>query len=280
MDTNMTPAVSVILPTYNGAAYIAAAIASVQVQSYTNWELIIIDDGSTDGTDALIQPLIRADNRIQYIKNEQNLGIQKALNQGIALAKGEYIARIDDDDRWIDAAKLENQVARFESEQDLVLLGTGAILIDDTEHQIGKYTLVESDGAIRNRILSKNCFVHSSVMFRAEAARTVGGYSGEVYARHVEDHELWLRLGTIGRLANIARPAVALMIRSATLTARYRVTQACNMLRLAWKYRQGYPRFFVAMAVCLTRLAFFGIQKIIPLPKKLVYKIQAIYRKI
>jgi teichuronic acid biosynthesis glycosyltransferase TuaG len=106
----MNPVISIILPTYNGATYISRAIESVAAQSYTDWELLVIGDGSTDTTAGIVAEYIKKDSRIQYVKNDSNLGIQKSLNRGLHLAQGKYIARIDDDDQWIDTEKLTKQL--------------------------------------------------------------------------------------------------------------------------------------------------------------------------
>ncbi len=282
MDTNiaMQPLVSIILPTYNGAKYIAAAIASVQAQSYTNWELIIIDDGSTDDTEVIVQSLSHADSRIQYVKNEQNLGIQKTLNRGLALAKGEYIARIDDDDQWIDADKLTAQVSFLESHPDYVLVGTGVVIVTETGQEITRYTLSENDIAIRNRMLAKNCFAHGTVMYKKSAVNEVGGYSEQKNKRHIEDHDLWLRLGVIGKMYNLASHSVALMVRSTSITSRHRIIQAWRICKTALIYRNKYPYAPRGLLWAFLRMIFFIVDRIVPIPKRFLYKLQGLQRSI
>src|SRR3990167_10836604 len=101
--------VSVILPTYNRSEYLGRAIESVLNQNYNNFELIIIDDSSTDKTSEVI--LKYKDSRIRVVKNQENIGFVKSLNKGIKQANGKYIARLDDDDFWTSPDKLEKQVA-------------------------------------------------------------------------------------------------------------------------------------------------------------------------
>lgn len=259
--------VSIILPTYNGATRIAKAIESVIAQTYTDWELLIIDDGSTDDTQAVLP----ADSRIRYVRNETNLGIQKSLNRGLEEAKGTYIARIDDDDMWSDPDKLASQVAFLEAHPDHVLVGTGVIIVDEEGNELQRYVLPGHDQHIRNKILRKNCFVHSSVMFRNIGIR----YSEDETVRHAEDYELWLRLGQNGKLANLVSYSVRFTVRKNSLTGRNRVVQARRILTLAWKYKSHYPHALIGVVTaCVRYVGFIGLA-IVPVPRALFHWIQA-----
>lgn len=108
----MNDLVSIIMPSYNTAKYIAAAIVSVQNQTYTNWELVIVDDSSTDNTDEVIAPFLQ-DKRIRYLKNEKNSGAAVSRNRALREAKGKWIAFLDSDDLWM-PEKLEKQIAFME----------------------------------------------------------------------------------------------------------------------------------------------------------------------
>jgi glycosyltransferase involved in cell wall biosynthesis len=187
----MNKLVSIILPTYNGADRISESIKSVLNQTYTNWELLVIDDGSKDNTKEIVENFAKSEPRIKYIKNENNLGIQKTLNKGIREAKGEYIARIDDDDIWCDLKKLEKQVGFLEKNKDYVLVGTGVIVVDESGKELFRYLVPVSDYDIRERILGKNCFVHSSVVFRKAVVLGLGGYGEGSDVRNMEDYDLW-----------------------------------------------------------------------------------------
>ena len=146
---NNNPRISIILPTYNGAKYIRKAIESVISQNFFDWELMIINDGSTDNTEEIIEEYKSKDNRIVYIKNDSNLGIQKTFNKGLGEAKREYVARIDDDDEWIDKDKLTNQVEFLDNNQDYVLVGTGVIIVDVSDKEVVKYLVPTRDNEIR-----------------------------------------------------------------------------------------------------------------------------------
>lgn len=267
----MKPSVSIILPTYNGARYISRAITSVQAQTYSAWELIIVDDASTDTTKDIVRSFQETDSRIIYIKNEINTGIQKALNRGIASAKGVYIARIDDDDLWNDAQKLAQQVSFLELHTEYILVGTGAVLIDEKEKELGSYLSPETDSGIRSKILRKNCFVHSSVLFRNSTEK----YAEDENVRHIEDYELWLRLGLHGKLANIHCKSVSLSVRTTTLTARNRITQSYKAIALVWRFRKNYPGIISGLWVSCARYVFFLVVSIIPIPSRFLYWIQS-----
>ena len=262
--------VSIILPTYNGAQWIRRAIDSVIAQTFTDWELIIVDDGSTQD----LQCMFPGDARIRYFKNEKNLGIQKTINRGLAEAKGKYIARIDDDDMWSDTAKLEKQVAFLESHPDHVLVGTGVIVVDEQGKELQRYLLPETDTVIRSKLLRKNCFVHSSVVFRNIGIR----YSEEKNVRHAEDYELWLRLGLQGKFANLPSHSVTFTVRKQSLTGRNRVIQARRILVLAWRYKTHYPHALIGITTAFVRYVGFIGLSVIPVPRGLFHWIQKIQK--
>lgn len=258
------PLVSIILPTHNGARFIERAIASVRSQTYTDWELVVVDDGSTDGTAQIVAKLAEEDARIRVVQNENNLGIQKTLNTGLAQATGEYIARIDDDDAWTDHAKLAAQVAYLDSHPDCVLVGTGARVVDEEGRESFRYRFPETDATIRRSMLSKNCFAHASVVFRKDVALRAGGYGEGTEVRHVEDHDLWLRLGTLGSLANLPTASVTLTARPGSLSSKNRHDQFRKALVLAKKYRDSYPGYLSALIRGTLRLWLFSFFAYVP----------------
>jgi glycosyltransferase involved in cell wall biosynthesis len=250
--------VSILLPTYNGACYIARAIESVLAQSYVQWSLIVIDDGSTDNTAQIVDQYIRQDHRIRYVSNDHNLGIQKTLNKGMGLAQGAYVARIDDDDRWTDTDKLKKQVDFFERHPGHVLVGTGVILVDEQDTELIRYLLPATDAAIRNKLLGKNCFVHSSVMFKREVALAIGGYDESKDVLHMEDYDLWLKLGQQGMLANIPEYCTTFTLRSGGLSSQNKIDQAKKAFFLAKKYRDAYPHYRPSVIRAAIRYVVYG----------------------
>lgn len=276
----MNKKVSIILPTKNGAKNIGKSISSVLNQTYKNIELIIVNDGSTDNTQEIISQCQNNDQRIICINNQVNIGIQKSLNIGIENSTGDYIARIDDDDSWTETEKLQKQVDFMKSNPDFGLVGTGAILIYEKGTEINRYLLPELDIDIRKRILAKNCFVHSAVLIRKSILDQTGLYSEDNSKLHVEDHDLWLRIGEKTKFANISDYAVTLTISENSITSKNRVNQAKKMIILACENRKKYPNFYINYMIGIIRYAFFIIASFFPINRKLIYKIQAFVREV
>jgi glycosyltransferase involved in cell wall biosynthesis len=255
----MEKLVSIILPTYNGAQRIERAIQSVFDQSFTLWELLVINDGSTDATREIVEGFVNKDPRIRYLKNEKNLGVQQSLNKGIALSAGEYIARIDDDDAWIDKNKLKRQVAFLEDNADHVLVGTGVVVVDAEGKELFNYLLPTTDEAIRENMLSKNCFAHSSVLFRRIAVMHAGGYSEAKEALHIEDYDLWLKLGLSGKLANLPVYGIKWALRRNSLSSHHKIEQFRKSISLIRKYKAIYPNYFFAMVKSYLRVVLYSL---------------------
>jgi len=253
------PVVSIILPTYNGSDRIQRAIESILAQTYQDWELIVIDDGSDDQTKtATAISLFLSDSRIKYLKNDHNLGIQKTLNRGLEQAKGTYIARIDDDDRWSDTTKLAQQVDFLDQRPNYVLVGTGIIMVDENDEELIRYLLPQDDRSIRQKILGKNCFVHSSVLFKKDAVQRVGGYDESKDVLHLEDYDLWMKLGRVGLFANLPLYAVSFTLRSEGLSSKNKIHQAKKAFNIAKKYKHDYPGYMFAVIRSTVRLIVYG----------------------
>jgi len=183
------PLVSVIMPTYNRERFVGIAIRSVIEQSYPNWELIVVDDGSTDGTSDLIAPLL-ADRRIRYLK-QQNSGQAVARNQGLRLARGEFVCFMDSDNRWL-PPKLQRQVALFAGRADLDVL-YGEIDIIDEEGRVQASTpMRRHSGRITEHLLVDNCVTFNTAMVRRARLLECGGMDETI--RRADDYDLWLRL--------------------------------------------------------------------------------------
>ncbi|MFZ4499971.1 MAG: glycosyltransferase [Minisyncoccia bacterium] len=273
------PLISIILPTYKHPPFLGRAINSVQAQSYKNWELLIIDDGLDPEAVAVIEEFKENDIRIHSYKNEKNTGIQKSLNRGINEAMGEYIARIDDDDIWIDTQKLKKQVVFLEEHKEYVLVGTNGSIVNERGDVYGTYQLSQSDVQIRRSILSKNCFLHPSVMMRKSTINDAGGYDESSSMKHIEDYALWLKLGMLGKFANLQDNTVILMVHEDSLTFNNRISQAYKMRILIGKYKYVYSGYIVAYILLTMRIIGFTFLKIIPIPNRLLYVIQKIYKE-
>lgn len=255
---NNAPKLSILLPTYNPGKSIKRGIQSVLAQSFDDFELFVIDDGSSEDVFKKFLTDFKGDERVVYLRSEHNLGIQKTLNEGLRGARGAYIARIDDDDEWIDSDKLKKQVRFLDSSPEHVLVGCGAVFVDEEGSFISEFKPPGKDEEIRKIILSRNCFIHSSVLFRKDAALRFGGYDESVDTRHVEDYDLWLKLGKVGKLANMPFAGVKFTVRKSSISSKNLLAQTKKNIALAKKYKKYYPRFFSALTRGYGRLFFYG----------------------
>lgn len=261
----MNPIVSIILPTYNGEKFISRSIHSVLNQSFNDWELIVIDDGSKDDILKKVWEFSSKDGRIRCLKNENNLGIQKSLNRGLKEARGKYIARIDDDDVWIDEDKLKKQVEFLEKNPGYVVVGTGVVVMDENEKEMLRYVLPGNDEDIRKKILRKNCFAHSSVMFSREAALSLGGYDESKEKLHVEDYNLWLRMGKIGKFANLPFYGLGFTLRESAISSSNKIDQFKKDIRLVKEYEKYYPGILIGLIIGYARIYSYYFFRMIPL---------------
>jgi glycosyltransferase involved in cell wall biosynthesis len=255
------PKISIILPTFNGSKYIREAIDSVLTQTFQDWELIVLDDGSTDNTCKIVNHYL-TDKRMRFLKNERNLGQNKTLNLGLKLAKGEYIARIDDDDEWIDKDKLKQQVEFLDSHKDYMLVGTSYNVVLDSGITQSTTTLPTEDKLIRSNLLSQNLFGHSTVMFRRDIALSLGGYDESKAVKYMDDWDLWLKLGTKGKLANLDMVSTNYLSKP-NGEARANTKWKCVRFRIRafLKYSRFYTNHIVTILKLLKYILFYKVPK-------------------
>lgn len=258
--------VSIILPTYSRADLIPHAIKSVLDQSYEDFELIIVNDASTDHTADYLDSL--TDERIQVVHNPENLRLPKTLNRGLQQAKGMYIARIDDDDRWHDTDKLKKQVAYLQSHESVVLLGTSY------DMDAAVYKMPIDDEAIRRQMLFRCPFQHSTVLFRKEVAESKITYDENL--KICEDWDLWARLGELGHLANLPDVTTTINLTEGGITQSHFGRQLIENRKLSNKYSSSYPRSTRASIYHWGVSLFF---KIIPLDSKVHRVFKQIFTK-
>lgn len=263
----VNPFVSVVLATYNGRWCIGNAISSVLSQTYKNFELIVVDDASTDETKRRV--LAFNDSRIKYIKNSERRGLTKSLNVGLGEVSGKYVARIDDDDVWIDAEKLKKQIAFLEENPLVGVCGTQHIVIDGDGNETCRLFFAVEDEVIRQKMLSNNQFVHSGVCIRKSALDEVGGYDESL--RYAQDFELWLRIGKRYELANISDYCVSKKLRGDSVTSRHNLKQVISYVDSASRYRRDYPGFYrnlpiysreIMINVMLSKNAYYRLSAI------------------
>jgi len=227
------PLVSVLMPAYNCEAYVIEAVSSMLSQSFTDFELLVIDDGSTDSTRKLLESV--HDPRLRLVSNERNIGLIGTLNRGLDMAAGRYIARMDADD--VSAPeRLEKQVQYLEAHPDVHVLGSMVNLINEHGKVFGAITGYPKDADVIHRYLLRECcLIHPSVMFRKDTVLGADGYSTST--RHAEDYDLWLRLSDHHKIANLPDKLVSYrmhrnQVSIRNLATQHHVAQSCRMVAL------------------------------------------------
>lgn len=201
----MLPKISVIMPCFNAVDFVSESIESILNQTFTDFELILIDDGSTDASLNIIKQYARTDSRILVIEQE-NTGQSEARNRGILASRGEWIAILDSDDLAL-PTRLEQQLAYLDKNPDFVMIGSDFIEIDGFGHTIKCHHYPGTHSVLMKRLQRIMAFPpHSSLMYRTEVVKRIGGFNNR-YVRS-EDWDLWLRLAEQGRVTCLNRPLV------------------------------------------------------------------------
>jgi glycosyltransferase involved in cell wall biosynthesis len=213
------PVITVILPAFNAEQFIKKAIESILAQTFSNFELIIINDGSTDNTDQVIRSF--TDSRIKYIKNSENKGLIDTLNKGIDEAKGKYIARMDADDISL-PTRFEIQVNYLNNHSDVDIVASTIIFINEKGEQTGTWPLdtkTINSNQITEALITENCIAHPSVMGKTAIFTKYRYRKGRV---NIEDYDLWLRMINNGRtIAKIEEPLLLYRVHEQSITGTY-----------------------------------------------------------
>ena len=201
MSSNCSPLVSVIMPVFNGEKYLAEAIESILTQTYTQFELLIVDDASEDGSAEIIRSYEKRDDRIRYIRHERNLGHSSARNTGIAASRGKCIAAIDCDDICL-PRRLQKQVDFLQLHPEIGVVGTCMTSVGDDLHAIKHNDVPQPHAFIVFDLLVGHLgLAGASIMARREVLNAVDGY--EPSRRALDDTDLFVRLAENVRFANL-----------------------------------------------------------------------------
>ncbi|MBL7893362.1 MAG: glycosyltransferase [Bacteroidia bacterium] len=206
------PLVSVILPVYNAEKYVGSAIQSILDQSYSNFELLVIEDGSTDRSLEIIRSF--TDKRIVVIENNKNIGLVASLNKGIESSRGTYIARMDADDESM-PERFKKQVEYLELHPDIGVLGTATLTFGSNRSVVTRY-LPTHDGLL-TLLFFNSCMCHPSVMMRRRVLDSDKIRYDETY-RNAEDYDMWTRLAALTKLANLHEPLLKYRIHETQIT--------------------------------------------------------------
>ena len=219
---NWSPPVSVVIPAFNAERYIVSAVQSVLKQTFGEFELVIVDDGSTDRTAQILDDIARSDQRVRVI-HQANTGIVGALNNGVAASRAPLIARMDADDLCT-PDRLAKQVAFMNANPDVVLLGGAWDYIDADSRRLRTMRSPTDDAELQAICLTARCPIcHPLSMYRRAAFNTVGGYDSAYL--HAEDIDLWLRLGEVGKMACLPDVLLKYRLHAASISESKQVIQ-------------------------------------------------------
>ncbi len=194
------PLVSVIMPTYNDGKYLKPAIESILNQTYPNIELLLINDGCTDNTDAFVKTLV--DFRLKYFVNDKNRGYIFSLNKGISLAKGKYIARMDADD-LCPLDRLEKQISYLENNPQIDVIGGSMITFENNTNKERICNFPENHDEIKSRLFFRNAISHPTIVIKTKILTKYNiKYNSEYIA--AEDYKLWTDLIKVARFHNLS----------------------------------------------------------------------------
>lgn len=225
----MNELITVILPVYNGEKYLRESILSILNQTYRNFELIIINDGSTDSSLEVIREYEKQDSRIIVISRE-NRGLISTLNEGIKKANGKYIARMDQDDICL-PERFKKQI-EFMKKNNIILCGTYTKIIDENNNYIRDGIVpITHDEILKKLYQSSNPFFHPSVIFKK-----VDNIFYNELAHNCEDYELWLKYIEIGKVANLSEYLLKYRIELNSITNSGRYISFYNVSNLFIEY--------------------------------------------
>lgn len=237
-----TPRVSVVIPCYNHGRFLPGAVASVAAQTFAPWEIVIVDDGSTDDSPAVARALIGAyPGRAIHLAAQPNLGLSAARNSGIAAARAEYVLTLDADD-LLEPAMLEAAVAALDASPEVGFVYTDVRMFGAEER-------VWSGGAYSLGKLLFDCPIVPIVLFRKAAWAQVGGFGSNLWPQGYEDWDFWLALAGAGwQGLHIARPLARYRRSNGSMLANARRHDLELRAQLVLNHPALYHRDFVAWA--------------------------------
>jgi len=224
--------VSIIVSTYNGARFISQTLTSLINQSLGDFELIVVDDGSSDNTVEVVRAF--AEPRLRLIQSEGNRGIALSQNRAFAEARGNFLALQDHDDLSA-PDRLAMQVAFLENHPSVALVGSECVVIDQDGKTTGHFTVPTSDIDLKWSLLTHNVFLHTSVMFRREVLDEMSPYSPASEFNYAEDYEFLSRLAACYQVANIAKPLVMWRNHDSQTSSRNLPAQAQSAMNIAMR---------------------------------------------
>jgi glycosyltransferase involved in cell wall biosynthesis len=273
--TKSKPLISVIIPVYNGNGYLATAINSILNQTYKNFEIIAIDDGSIDNSYDILKSLAKSDKRLRIFKNSKNLNISRTLNRGIKLAKGDYIARMDADDIAL-PNRFTQQMNFLLKHPQVVILGGQCKTIDVNGKLMGKKLFPVKDAQIREALYTTNPIQHpTAIINKALLPKNFAWYNPQLPP--AEDYDLFFRLGQFGKYHNLPRFLLKYRqyIGSSTFKNPVKTFSVTRKVRRLARTQYGYKPSLRATLTHILQVAIISI-----IPGFLVYPTYVLVRGI
>jgi len=229
---------------HDGAPWVKDAVASVLAQTLDDLELIVLDDGSTDATPALLSAL--TDRRLR-VERRPRAGLTRALNTALGLARAPIVARLDADDIAL-PERLAHQIAFLDAHPEIGVLGSAAREVDAQGRDVRVVRPPQDDGALRRALIRRNPMVHSTVAMRRRDVEAVGGYDPRFAV--AQDYDLWIRLAAVTRLANLSEPLVVRRLLPGRISIARDAERLRAEARARWRaVRTGaYPPWCVVFA--------------------------------
>lgn len=194
------PRISVLMTVYNCQKYLKTSIDSILDQSFRDFEFIIVDDGSTDGSKKIIEDYKQKDTRIVALRNKHNIRTSRALNKGLSVAKGKYVVRMDADD-WSYPDRFQKQYSYMQKHPKVGVSGGAIEICDEKLKVINKRKYPLSDKAARKTIFRYSPFAHPATIWNAKIMKKVGGYNENIPLS--QDYELYFRMGRLAKFGNL-----------------------------------------------------------------------------
>lgn len=233
------PLISVLMPVHNAEDYLREALDSLWLQTERDFEVIVVDDGSNDGSAEILAQAAEIDTRLRIFKIEHG-GVTAALNTGLAKARGQLIARMDADD-ICEPDRFERQIASLENQPNTVAVGSAVTVIDEDGWTIcPDYFPTDHNAILARMFQGRSAMSHPTVMIRAKPLRRVGGYDPSYMV--AQDFDLWLRLTEVGELANLAQALLRHRVHPRSVGGRKRRSQQSAVIRALVKHGERTER--------------------------------------
>ncbi len=243
----LSPKLSILMLTYNRPQMIGRAIRSACEQTFEDWELIIVQDGSNPEVEVLLHEWLEKEPRIRHCPRGVVGSIAEASNFGLQMARGKYIAILDDDDYWSLPDKLARQIEFLDTHPEYVACAGGYIVVDGSGRELGRFIKPKEDSQVRERALIANPIANSTSVFRRLVGNAPVLY--DTGLRQFADWDFWLTIGSKGKLYNFPEYLACYALWDGGSSFKHQKANARAAIRLIFKHRANYRGFPAALAL-------------------------------